>query len=46
MNHLADLCIYGMIDDVMKIVMKKLALEIPQWRLSRWAKVTHKNDNI
>lgn len=38
-DKLADLCIYGMIDDVIKIVMKKLALEIPKFKLSRWAEI-------
>ena len=39
MDYLADLVIHGFIDDVIKIVMKKLALDIPVFKLSRWAKL-------
>lgn len=39
MDNLADLCIYGFVDNIIEILMKKLDLTIPQWKLDRWAKV-------
>ncbi len=36
MDPYAALVIHGKCDDVMKITMQKLAIEIPQWRLQRW----------
>lgn len=35
MDHLASLRIYGKCDDVIKLLMSKLGLDIPEFRLNR-----------
>ena len=38
-DHLADLVIHGFIDDIMNKLLEKLALEIPKWKIDRWAEI-------
>ena len=38
-NDMADLCIYAKCDDIMKLLMKKLNLEIPPFKVQKWMKV-------
>lgn len=35
----ADIHIHAMIDDVMRLLMKKLEIPIPEWRLKRYVRV-------
>ena len=39
MDKLADLCIYGFVDEIVEKLMVKLGLTIPTWKLDRWAKL-------
>lgn len=36
----ADFVIHGLMDVVMDLLMKKLNMQIPEFRLDRWAKVS------
>lgn len=44
-DGLAEFVIHGMIDDVMERLMKKLDMDIPEFKLERWAKVTLQDKN-
>lgn len=39
-NEHADLVIHALIDDVVELLMQKLEIEIPPFKLERWAKLT------
>lgn len=40
MDMMASLVIHAKVDDVMKLLMEKLEIKIPQFNLNRWAKVS------
>ena len=40
MDNLCDVRIFAKCDDVMRLLMKKLNLEIPEWKLKRYIKVS------
>ena len=39
MYDYADMNIFGYVDDVVERVMKKLELDIPEFRLNRWVQI-------
>jgi hypothetical protein len=39
MDKLANLCIYGFVDDIVEKLMEKLGLTVPKWKLDRWTKL-------
>lgn len=45
MDQLATLVIHGKVDDVMKLLMEKLELKIPEFTVKRRVAVQLKNDN-
>lgn len=44
-DYEADFVIHGLMDNVMEILMEKLHIKIPEFRLQRWAKVSLTNKN-
>jgi len=44
-DYEADFVIHGLMDNVMELLMEKLHIKIPEFRLQRWAKVSLTNKN-
>lgn len=41
LDHEAAMCIYGKCDDIVKKLMAKLNLDIPEWRLNRRCEISY-----